>query len=91
MTVVDTRWKDQPTDIIGAELLSDWYASPFSYAVYKKDETYYLTTGNLFGSQTVASNDVDAIFRLIKQIYEVGDTGREIKLPNDVKLLEASS
>lgn len=86
-----TRWKDQPEIINGSELLAEWFTSPFSYAVYKREGRYYLTTGNLFGSQTVSSKDPDAIFILINKVYEAGDRNVKIDLPMGVELMEIKS
>jgi hypothetical protein len=87
------EWKDQPLDITEptTTLLATWFASPRTYSVYRTDEgRYFLTMGNLFGSQTVATDSVDDVFKLIGEAAKVGDSDRQLDLPTGVELLEAA-
>lgn len=59
-------WEDQPAELEAGERLADmWVSGTRSCQVIKYEGHYYVSVGNLFGSQTVRAPSADEAFKII--------------------------
>ena len=65
--IEDNRtWTDQPDEVVGLPVLMNFNAYGAAFEVRRdKLGRYYVSAGNLFGSETVHADDVDGMFKLL--------------------------
>ena len=87
--MTEKTWNDQPDACEQAVVLSDFsIGDGYSVEVRKAQGVYYLTTGNLFGSQTLIATDADAMLSAIGKMASVTRTnGYSIEVPKGLALL----
>jgi len=87
------NWTDQPDEVENAKVLCRFYSKSASalFEVRKGHvddaSPYYLTTGNLFGSQTVKAFNPDDIFHLIGVVIDREDSEKIVALPLGMELV----
>ena len=85
---------DQPEILEGAEVLVDFFAKQVGarFEVRKTDGAFFLTTGNLFGSQTVKAPDAESVLRVIGLAMN-RDEGSEapVALPDECEIMGAAA
>lgn len=61
------HWNDQPNELENSQLICDFYLNNRHVAlhVYKLENTFYVTIGNLFGSQTIKCPSVESVLTII--------------------------
>ena len=92
-------WSDQPDVCRFAEKIFSCFinAAGSTFEVRKSnssfDNSYYLTIGNLFGSETVKVNSAEETFRLmeisLRHAINRKDSEDRIKLPDFAELIDA--
>lgn len=93
---MNRQWTDQPEILETAEVLCTFtIGSGVIAEVRRSTSLWYLTTGNLFGSQTIQSQSPEGVFRAIDAAYRVRDNDRArqegIKLPSGCELVSGGS
>lgn len=79
------NWTDQPRFLRDAKELTSFYANRAIH-VYKLGAKYYMTTGNLFGSQTIEVGDAALLVELIG-LAANAKNGTDAKLPEGCTLV----
>jgi hypothetical protein len=85
------RWKDQPKCLDGAEVLFTSSLHGLIVEIRRVNSIYYVSTGNLFGSQTVKVLEADLVFYLLQTIQDALDANKEAVLPDGCSLLQNDS
>jgi hypothetical protein len=95
------NWSTQPDEIAEWPVLTSFWVKGSERGVSievrmgpnagKINKSFYITHGNLFGSQTVHAEDGDAAFRIIGQIVDAANKMKEsdkpLSVPKGCKLL----
>lgn len=81
-------WNDQPLFLEGTEKLLHVFIDGTSVEVRKAcDDAWYVTTGNLFGSQTIKAPSAESAMRLINLAMSTKKKDRPVKLPEGYELV----
>jgi len=81
-------WNDQPAEVEDGLTVCRFYANSWTFEVRKaKGDVWYLTVGNLFGSQTLKCHAPEVVFDAIDR--EIGAVGRKVGLPVGAELISA--
>ena len=87
----EKRWSDQPDEVLqGQVVLNTLYKDRAVEVRSCPDGTYYVTTGNLFGSQTVACRTVEQLLAVL-QLASDAKGGKPVSVPSGVRLLDGRS
>lgn len=66
--IADKTWSDQPDDVIGLRVMASVLVNHRRFEVRRAPNgEYYITTGNLFGSQTVRCEHADAAWAVLHE------------------------
>jgi hypothetical protein len=78
-------WTNQPDDVLDATNLGEFSLGKGAVAEVRKspDGTYLLTTGGLFGSQTMRCDNADVVFKVLSLI----DPNKTTALPDGATLV----
>lgn len=72
-------WTDQPDVVAGLPVSASLYLRSRSVEIRKAaGGAYYVTQGNLFGSETLFCKDADAMLRALQVIGHAGDKPVEV-------------
>jgi len=88
--MTEKRWNDQPDEVEKADVLCTFFHMDAGNSIEIRKglmmdhSPYYFTAGNLIGSQTVKTFDVDDIFKLLNRI----DGVKTKKVPDGCTLME---
>lgn len=88
------RWKSQPDVVEGCEILCYFHHERLSARIEVRKgrehdgEPFYVTSGNLFGSQTVRVESAEDALRLIDLMDRKGANGHPMDLPAGCTLVE---
>lgn len=86
-------WTDQPDELVGVKRIARFTImavqgiGALTACVYKQKCSYYLTIGNLFGSETIKTDDLEKVFFLVSRA-SYGFTS--MRLPPGCEKLENS-
>lgn len=84
-------WTDQPKVLENTETTFNGRVGEYYVEVRREkklsDPIWYVTQGNLWGSQTLKCEDVDSVFRALSVIAE----NRKVNVPRGCTLMEESS
>lgn len=84
----DKKWHDQPDCVLEADDVCSVSVGELIVEVRKeRSGTYLVTTGTLFGSQTIRCENVDAVFAVI-QIANDGKRKGGVDVPEGCELLD---
>jgi hypothetical protein len=81
----NTHWTDQPAVIENAELVTSFVAGKAIY-IYRNGDTYFLSHGNLFGSQTIETNSTEALLKAIGLVVNA-KSGDQAKAPEGCTII----
>lgn len=71
------NWDDQPAVLLDAQRVANFSIGRYLVEVRRKGETYYITVGDLFGSQSLEVLETDAIFKLLEAVAS-GRSGQTV-------------
>lgn len=82
-------WDDQPDEVVVAGVILRMTPSKSSHAIEVRHGKgkYYVTNGNLFGSQTLVTEDPLLAFSVLQMIVRHKD-GEQMKVPDGVELVQ---
>jgi hypothetical protein len=80
------HWTDQPKTLDGLVVLFRTFVKGRIIEVRRGTNCYYVTTGNLFGSQTIRAASAEAAFTVM-HLAASFDDGQPMDLPDDCKLV----
>lgn len=84
----EKTWTDQPDEVERAEVLLTFHANGRTIEVRRQDEVpdpaYYVSTGGLFGSQTVKCPFEDTLWAVLREAQKAPG---EACLPKDAILM----
>lgn len=85
------NWDDQPDEVAEWPVLTSFHIKGLERGVSievrmgpndgRINKSFYITHGNLFGSQTIHAEDGDAAFRIIGQIVDAANKMKESDKP----------
>jgi len=82
-------WSSQPDDVEYARVVSTFRIRKFTVEVrHEKPGTYLLSSGDLFGSQTLRCETAEVVFRALALISTEDTTKAGVKLPHGAAILE---
>jgi len=71
------NWTDQPDEVTRAEPICSMFLKMPGISVEVRridyETAYFLTTGNLFGSQTIKAPDANTVFRILDKIAHMSN------------------
>ena len=76
-------WDDQPDIVRTAKPLFKTNFGSMVVELRKEGAKFYVSIGNLFGSQTLFTEDLEMAFKLL----EIAKEGKQVGLPEGVTLL----
>lgn len=84
------RWTDQPDDVKNYPVVLHFFCerSIEVRKVERRDFAYYVTTGNLFGSQTLRVRDEGTLFAVLQ--IATGKKDKAQDLPPGAEVMEVS-
>lgn len=78
-------WSDQPDVVLDAPIVLSFSLEDRHLEIRKSGDHYYVTSGNIFGSQTVLAKDEAALWAVLRIATSKG-TGAS--LPDGARILE---
>lgn len=77
-------WTDQPDEVAERAIVATLHVGDFIAEVrWANDNGWYITTGTLFGSQTLLCRDAETAFR----VFEALSKGTPTKPPSGARLV----
>lgn len=88
---MEKRWVDQPDCVEGARVLLHQYVGEAqSVEIRRKDDMYFLSVGNLFGSQTVLCPSSESTFECLDLVSRAALNKQTITVPRSCTLIPNS-
>lgn len=93
-------WDDQPDEVRAARVLASFYMADKGIveiraeeaAQGRRDRTFFLSFGGIFGSQTLRCEGAEAVFKVIDMISKALDQDRgKVPAPAGATLMENAS
>ena len=82
-------WADQPREVVDLPVVCKFYASPRLIEVRKGAQGwYYVTIGNLFGSETIECASTDVAWEVVDLATSVDEDGPKAKLPLGAEIMK---
>ncbi len=77
---MNRTWEDQPEELERTITLACFYLKVRSVEVRKDlaQNVYYVSAGNIFGSETLRCSDADAVFRVIHVLGGIPERRRSL-------------
>jgi hypothetical protein len=81
-------WNDQPEFLRDATEITHFFAKRGIH-IYKLGAKYYLTTGNLFGSQTIETGDVEVLLKCVGIAASHEQGSKDVNIPDGATIVAA--
>jgi hypothetical protein len=75
-----TSWNDQPSIVTQAKPIFSFNAESRMIEVRRNGPDFFISIGNLFGSQTLTTTDIDTLFHLLESAAKARH-GKKIACP----------